>query len=216
MTITSKECTEYYGDPHKEKNMEVWDVPADLEIGVIPKKMYINKDFRPIVEQAFVNLKTRGLASQLKTYDGCFNIRASKGNSSSYSLHAWGLAVDFDAAWNRFNMRPNMSDQIVKCFTDAGCEWGGSWNTPDGMHFQLKVFPSGLAKTESALTVDALKGSIWKTSTGSIHTVLKATEISRGDIYLLMFSHANGSFDIVKITEWLAVYGAQQINIKDL
>jgi hypothetical protein len=140
--ITSRDCTERYGDPKKESSMILWDVPAELEVGVIPKKIYINKDFQPVLEQAFRNLVTGGHAQKLKTYDGCFNIRANKGNSASYSLHAWGLAIDFDAAWNRFNSEPTMNLNIVKCFEDAGCEWGGRWSVQDGMHFQLKAFPT--------------------------------------------------------------------------
>jgi hypothetical protein len=29
------------------------------------------------------------------------------------------------------------SDELVRCFAEAGFEWGGLWRTPDGMHFQL-------------------------------------------------------------------------------
>jgi hypothetical protein len=57
------------------------------------------------------------------------------------SLHSWGLAIDINAATNRFGGKPTMSAELVKCFTDAGFDWGGVWSNPDGMHFQLARFP---------------------------------------------------------------------------
>lgn len=68
----------------------------------------------------------------------CFNIRKKRG-ASTLSLHSFGVAVDLNAAWNGFGAKPTLSAGFVKCFTDAGFEWGGTWNTPDGMHFQLKT-----------------------------------------------------------------------------
>ncbi len=53
------------------------------------------------------------------------------------SLHSWGIAIDVNAAWNGLNKEPVLSAGFVKCFTDAGFEWGGTWKRKDGMHFQL-------------------------------------------------------------------------------
>ena len=86
----------------------------------------------------FENVKKRGLEDQVKTWDGCFNIRKKRGASSS-SLHSWGLAIDINAAWNGFGKKPTMSPELVACFTDAGMDWGGTWSTPDGMHFQARA-----------------------------------------------------------------------------
>ena len=43
-----------------------------------------------------------------------------------------------NAAWNGFGKKPTLSKEFVKCFTDAGFDWGGLWAKPDSMHFQLK------------------------------------------------------------------------------
>lgn len=136
--LTSDDCFKKYGPPEFEKNMTVWDIPFDFEIGVIPKKLYCNKDVISPLTQAFKNLIKTGLVSELKTWDGCFNIRGKRGNPKSYSLHSWGVAIDVNAAWNGFGKRPTLSAEFVKCFTDAGFDWGGTWSTPDGMHFQMK------------------------------------------------------------------------------
>jgi len=135
--VTSAQALKKYGEPSLEKNMTVWDVPTELEIGVIPKKIYCNKDLVKPLEQAFKNLIERNFVKELKTWDGCFNIRKKRG-LASMSLHSWGIAIDVNAAWNGLGKTPVLSAGFVKCFTDDGFDWGGTWkNRPDGMHFQL-------------------------------------------------------------------------------
>lgn len=134
--VTSEACRKKYGHPKEYNNLTLWDVPEELEIGVIPKKIYCNKDLVKPLEQAFKNLIERGFVDELKTWDGCFNIRPKRGGAT-FSLHSWAVAVDVNAAWNGFGDEPTLSEGLIKCFTDAGFDWGGTWKKPDGMHFQL-------------------------------------------------------------------------------
>jgi hypothetical protein len=138
--VTSKQCFDKWGDPlttHDEGvYMTVWDVPSNLEIGVIPKKLYCNKAMVGPLTKAFTNLIKTGLVRELKTWDGCFNIRKKRGLTSN-SLHSWGIAIDINAFENGLNQTPKLSSGFVKCFTDAGFDWGGNWTRKDGMHFQL-------------------------------------------------------------------------------
>ena len=134
--VTSAQALKKYGDPSAQKFMTLWDVPAELEIGVIPKRIYCNGDMVAPLTQAFKNLIDRGFVSELKTWDGCFNIRKKRG-LSSMSLHSWGIAIDVNAFENGLGKEPKLSAGFVKCFTDAGFDWGGVWKRKDGMHFQL-------------------------------------------------------------------------------
>jgi hypothetical protein len=135
--VTSAQCLAKYGPPSDgNKNMTVWDVPENLEIGLIPKKIYCNKDMVVPLSHAFNNLIQRGCVAELKTWDGCFNIRKKRGGSTM-SLHSWAIAVDVNAFANCFGCKPKLTAKFVKCFTDAGFDWGGTWTKPDGMHFQL-------------------------------------------------------------------------------
>ena len=136
--VTGKDCLAKWGDPtaNETKFMVMWDVPSELEIDRIPKKVYCNKVMIEPLTEAFRNLISTGCVHELKTWDGCFNIRNIRGRTSP-SLHSWGIAVDLNAAWNRLGRPPVLSPKFVKCFTDAGFEWGGTWGRPDGMHFQL-------------------------------------------------------------------------------
>lgn len=139
--VTSNQCLKKWGDPaiveNELKYMTVWDVPNHLEIGVIPKKLYCNKLMVDPLIKAFTNILDRNLIKELKTWDGCFNVRRKRG-LKSLSLHSWGIAIDINAAWNGLGKEPTISEELVKCFTDAGFDWGGTWNRKDGMHFQLK------------------------------------------------------------------------------
>jgi len=137
--LTSTECVSRYGDARKESNMVLWDVPTELEIGVIPKRIYCNRDMIAPLAQAFKKLIETGHVKELKTWDGCFNIRNKRGASSA-SLHSWGVAIDVNSAWNGFGKKPTLSAGFVRCFTDSGFDWGGYWTKPDAMHFQLKSF----------------------------------------------------------------------------
>lgn len=136
--IISAQCLKKFGAPEKEAFMVVWQVPREILgfIPVLPTKIYCNKLMVEPLRAAFNNVIDAGLNSQIKTWDGCFNIRQKRGATSS-SIHSWGLAIDINAAWNRFGQVPTMSPELVRCFTIAGFDWGGSWGKPDGMHFQL-------------------------------------------------------------------------------
>jgi len=134
--VTSAQALKKYGDPTKESSMTLWDVPKELEIGVLPKRLYCNKDMILPLTKAFKNLISTGCVKELKTWDGCFNIRKKRG-LASMSLHSWGIAIDVNAAWNGLNKEPQLSKEFVNCFTLAGFDWGGTWTRKDGMHFEL-------------------------------------------------------------------------------
>lgn len=135
--VTSQQALKKYGAPSvSNPNLILWDVPAELEIGVIPKRIYCNKDMVVPLAKAFHKLVDTGCVNELKTWDGCFNIRKMRG-LKSMSLHSWAIAVDVNAFENGLNQEPKLSKEFVECFTTSGFDWGGEWTRRDGMHFQL-------------------------------------------------------------------------------
>jgi hypothetical protein len=140
--ITADDARLKYGPPEKEAGMVLFRVPPHLQIGAIPTRIYCNRDLVAPLTKAFTFILERGLSDQVRTWDGCFNIRPSKGNDGAMSLHAWGLAIDINAAWNSYGRVPTLSPELVKAFTDAGFAWGGWWRKPDGMHFELARLPT--------------------------------------------------------------------------
>jgi hypothetical protein len=135
--ISSQQALKKYGVPSDSNpNLVLWDVPTSLEIGVIPKKIYCNKDMVIPLTWAFTKLIKTGAVKELKTWDGCFNIRKKRG-LASMSLHSWAIAIDVNAFENGLGQTPKLSKQFVECFTSSGFDWGGTWTRKDGMHFQL-------------------------------------------------------------------------------
>jgi len=151
--ITGTDFYNKYGHPDNHTNIVMWDVPTELEIGVIPKKIYCNAAIIEPLTQAFKNLIDRGCVGELKTWDGCYNFRPMRGYEAKYkaamkagdlataikylSIHSWAGAIDVNAFENGLGQVPKLSPEFVKCFTDAGFDWGGTWKRKDGMHFQL-------------------------------------------------------------------------------
>ena len=71
-------------------------------------------------------------------YAGCFAPRRIP-QSGSLSLHAWGLAIDVNAAANPQFGRSRQDPRLVRAMERAGFTWGGRWPTaPDPMHFELQ------------------------------------------------------------------------------
>lgn len=135
--VTSQQALKKYGQPSQSNpHLILWDVPSELEIGVIPKRIYCNKDMVEPLSLAFKALISTGCVTELKTWDGCFNIRQKRG-LSSMSLHSWAIAIDVNAFENGLNQEPKLSKLFVSCFTKNGFDWGGTWTRKDGMHFQL-------------------------------------------------------------------------------
>ena len=153
-----------YGNPTSaafKRKLVMWDVPADMEIGVIPKRIYCHSDLVGPLERALRSLIAAGKVAdqnnkptELKTWDGCYNVRPIRGYERRYqriinegyhreaakflSTHAWGLAIDVNAFENGLGKKPKLSKTFVKCFTDQGFVWGGNFKRLDGMHFELR------------------------------------------------------------------------------
>lgn len=97
----------------------------------------------PQLRAALADVERAGLASKIDLDDfgssgGCYVARKMLWDPNlPVSMHAWGLAIDFNVAGNQYGARPTMDPRIVEIFERWGFRWGGRWQTPDGMHFEL-------------------------------------------------------------------------------
>lgn len=73
----------------------------------------------------------------LDQYDGCYNFRSVRG-ASHLSMHAYGAAIDFDAAHNPLGAENGrMPMEVVAIFKAEGWRWGGDYHgRKDPMHFE--------------------------------------------------------------------------------
>ena len=142
--VTALMCEKRFGPPTPEFErmwMSIW-APSP-GILALPRRIYCHRFLLEPLHQVHDNILDAKLAHEIRTWDGCFNIRLKKGGMTR-SLHSWGLAIDLNAAWNQYNTEPTMSQALVQCFTTAGFTWGGIWQKPktDGMHFELTKLPT--------------------------------------------------------------------------
>lgn len=135
------------------RSMTYYYVPKEFGIINLPKRIYMNKDMKIVFHQALTNVFSYGIQNDIKSFDGCFNLRPVRGYEDEYrkalidnnveeaikylSKHSWGMAIDINAYENQLGQEGKMSEHIVRSFKDAGFIWGGDFKRKDPMHFEL-------------------------------------------------------------------------------
>jgi hypothetical protein len=101
------------------------------------KGIYCHKLLTPVVSALFAKIDSQGLTNQIRTFGGCFNYRPKR-QSSKFSTHCWGIAIDLNPETNRQGSAGDMHPEIVALFREHGFKWGGDWTgkSKDPMHFQ--------------------------------------------------------------------------------
>ena len=101
------------------------------------------------LEGALNQILEEGLAEYLiieewKSSGGCYAPRRINrfDAGGSISRHAWGIAIDI-------NTKSGYPPRVVEIFNDWGFAWGGTWTSPDEMHFELRDLSASVSKTSS-------------------------------------------------------------------
>ena len=101
------------------------------------------------LEGALNQILDEGLAYTLSLQDfkksgGCYAPRRINrfDSGGSISRHAWGIAIDI-------NTKSSYHPRVVEIFNSWGFAWGGTWTSPDEMHFELRDLSSSISKTSS-------------------------------------------------------------------
>ncbi|WP_034360564.1 M15 family metallopeptidase, partial [Deinococcus phoenicis] len=132
--------------------------------GVI-KGVSLHRLVAPVFQATWAELVHRGLHTQLRTFDGSIAFRhMGHDRTRPLSVHAFGAALDFDAAWNGYGVpleRAQINREVVRVFEECGWTWGGRWTGAysDAMHFQWTDPLSGVRVPEwqdAAARVSAL------------------------------------------------------------
>ena len=89
-------------------------------------------------------LGREGLLEGVLSFDGAYNPRFMRGSREVLSAHAFGVAFDINARWNRVGTIPEPAGEkgsvreLVALANEFGFFWGGHFKRrPDGMHFEL-------------------------------------------------------------------------------
>ncbi len=132
------QLAELFGNPmispvHFEQE---WIIETNHQIASGFVIMRVNTVVALPLHRVFEDLTNEGLIDQLKTFDGSYVVRDVRG-ASVLSMHAFGLALDFNAETNQRGTHGDMPKEIVDCFIRHGWFWGGNFqHIPDPMHFE--------------------------------------------------------------------------------
>lgn len=132
---------EFFGDPGDESNLVNLPV-AGLGVeydGSPVSTVRCNKHVAESLGRVLSAIAKSEHAGILKEYAGCFNFRKKRGGSS-YSLHAYGAAIDLDPDNNGMRdswpMRATMPLEVMEFFAAEGWKAAGAWWGYDAMHFE--------------------------------------------------------------------------------
>lgn len=117
-------------DKWAAKTGRAWNLPF--------KRIYCNRDLLEPLDQTFLVLDVLGLLDELETFDGCLNVRPIRGTEANprWSMHSFGIAVDFNAATNPLGGPVKFSPRFVQAWKLCGWNCGAYFDRVDGMHFE--------------------------------------------------------------------------------
>lgn len=94
----------------------------------------------PQLYRAMEEIAQQGLAHLVdpSQYGGCYVPRFIDRNPDKpLSMHAFGLAFDINVSTNHLGTTGDQDPRVVAIIESWGFEWGGRWERPDPMHFEL-------------------------------------------------------------------------------
>lgn len=139
---TYNQLFDRYGNPLHDTHEWIPSHITETEHPYFDKVIRIqhNKDITENLHYVFARLQKADEARKgrsILTFDGCFNPRCIRG-SDAISLHAFGLALDFNASENPMGSHvPHQASPLVELMQEAGFFWGARFHhRPDPMHWE--------------------------------------------------------------------------------
>lgn len=141
---TSSDGTISFADAWDEKNVVPVEISQLRGIPGAPPDGTIRfyKDAAADLQAAFTELEKGQLLPLIKSWDGAYRARTVRTSFRLLSNHSWGTAFDINAESNPAGESPPPAKEkgsvaeLVPIFAAHHFEWGGSYQRPDGMHFQ--------------------------------------------------------------------------------
>lgn len=140
-----RDAGEFYGKPGDESNLVMIDLPYPMfYAGKRVTRTRVHKKCAASLLRILTAIKARMEAAphiqdEAEDYGGCYNFRLKRGGSS-YSMHAYGAAIDLDADDNTFRdswpMKSDMPLEIMEEFAREGWKSAGAFWGYDAMHFE--------------------------------------------------------------------------------
>ena len=132
---------EHYGNAHKQGFLR----RKIVEIEFLGRSMFVHSGARRhflrlerLFEARAPDYAAAVAAGELD--DWSYENRNVRG-SGLKSNHAFGIAIDINALANPLGTAGDMPEEVVRQWEAEGGEWGGDWDRPDPMHFEIHLTP---------------------------------------------------------------------------
>jgi hypothetical protein len=146
---TIRQLADFYGKPGPamETHLVVVETPWKTTYAGKPTRGFrvhekIADDLRQIFDEIWNDVAHKSQATcdhmGVSVSSGGYYHRRVRGGSS-FSLHAYGAAIDMDAGRNPMGERDchfRRHPLVVNAFLRHKWSWGGLFSRPDGMHFE--------------------------------------------------------------------------------
>lgn len=136
----------FYGEPGNEDNLVFINFPFKMFYdGKLVTRTRCHRKVADSLLRVLNDIGDRyasvpGIMEEAQDYCGVFNFRPKRGGTS-WSLHAWGAAIDLDADDNTFRdhwpMQSDMPLEIMECFARVGAKSAGAFWGFDSMHHEF-------------------------------------------------------------------------------
>jgi hypothetical protein len=111
-----------------------------LETAEVPVlgRVTCHRAMLPALRGALDELRAAGLEHLVDPagYAGCHSARRTDA-MDAVSRHAWGIALDLNAADNPYGQHGDQDPRLVRTMERWGFTWGGEWLVPDPAHFEF-------------------------------------------------------------------------------
>lgn len=135
----------FYGEPGDESNLVTITFPFPMFYGgKVVKTTRVHKKVAASLLRVLTAIGSkwsgnRDVMEEAEDYGGVFNFRPKRGGTS-WSLHAWGAAIDMDADDNTFKdswpVKADMNLDVIVEFAKEGWLSAAVFWGYDAMHFQ--------------------------------------------------------------------------------
>lgn len=128
-------------------NISLFYIPQLIGIPGAPKSgnVYFHNAAGPSFQKLFQKWEDDGLMKFVLSWGGSFMPRFVRGSRTYLSNHAYGTAFDINSIYNPLGSTPvpegtkgSVKPLLAAC-EELGIFWGGNFDRPDGMHFELGI-----------------------------------------------------------------------------
>lgn len=138
----------FYGEPGSEANLVTIDFPYPMFYdGKRVTRTRVHKACAASLLRVLTTIRDllpqhSHIEDEANDFGGVFNARPKRGGTS-WSVHAWGAAIDLDADDNTFRdswpMQSDMPLEIMEAFAREGWTSAGAFWGYDAMHFEACI-----------------------------------------------------------------------------